>query len=64
LPGQKYKVVLLQSKGSDLAYLKQQIETGKIRAIVDRTYPLSEVAAAHSYSETGRAVGKIVIRNS
>jgi NADPH:quinone reductase-like Zn-dependent oxidoreductase len=56
--------VLLQSKGSDLAYLKQQIETGKIRAIVDRTYPLSEVAAAHSYSETGRAVGKIVIRNS
>ncbi len=64
LPGQKYKVVLLQSKGSDLAYLKQQIETGKIRAIVDHTYPLSEVAAAHSYSETGRAVGKIVIRNS
>jgi 2-desacetyl-2-hydroxyethyl bacteriochlorophyllide A dehydrogenase len=64
LPGQKYKVVLLQSKGSDLAYLKQQIEAGKIRAIVDRTYPLSEIASAHTYSEAGHAVGKIVIRNS
>lgn len=64
LPGQKYKVVLLQSKGSDLAYLKQQIEAGKIRAIIDRTYPLSEVAAAHFYSETERAVGKIVIQVS
>jgi len=64
LPGQKYKVVLLQSKGSDLAYLKQQIEAGKIRAITDRTYPLSEIASAHTYSEAGHAVGKIVIRNS
>lgn len=63
-PGQKYKVVLLKSRGSDLAYLKEQIEAGKIRAIIDRTYPLSEIAAAHTYSETERAVGKIVIRNS
>ncbi len=63
-PGQKYKVVLLKSRGSDLAYLKEQVEAGKIRAIVDRTYPLSEIAAAHTYSETERAVGKIVIRNS
>lgn len=63
-PGQKYKVVLLKSRGSDLAYLKEQIEAGKIRAIIDRTYPLSEIAAAHTYSETERTVGKIVIRNS
>lgn len=63
-PGQKYKVVLLKSRGSDLAYLKEQIEAGKIRAIIDRTYLLSEMPAAHTYSETQRAVGKIVIRNS
>lgn len=63
-PGQKYKVVLLKSRGSDLAYLKEQIEAGKIRAVIDRTYLLSEMAAAHTYSETQRAVGKIVIRNS
>ncbi|MHC5825615.1 MAG: zinc-binding dehydrogenase, partial [Nostoc sp.] len=33
----------------------------KIRVVIDRTYPLEELAAAHSYSETGRAVGKIAI---
>ena len=60
-PGQKYKVILLKTRASDLAYLKQQIEAGKIRIIIDRTYPLSEIAAAHTYSETGRAIGKIVI---
>lgn len=61
LPGQKYKVILLREKDSDLIYLKEQIELGKIRSVIDRTYPLSEVAAAHTYSETGRAVGKIAI---
>lgn len=62
-PGQKYKVILLKSNSSDLAYLKQQIEAG-MRTIIDRTYPLSEIAAAHTYSEVGHAIGKIVIRNS
>lgn len=61
LPGQKYKVILLKSRGSDLAYLKQQIEAGKIRTIIDSTYPLSEIASAHTYSEAGHAVGKIVV---
>ena len=32
-----------------------------IRAVIDRTFPLEEIAAAHAYSETGRARGKIVI---
>ncbi|MBD2528385.1 zinc-binding dehydrogenase [Nostoc flagelliforme FACHB-838] len=43
----------------DLLYLKELIEAGKIRAVIDRTYPLQELAAAHGDSETGRAVGKI-----
>lgn len=63
-PGKKAKVILLQSSGSDLVYLKDLIEAGEIRSVIDRTYPLSEVAAAHAYSETGHAVGKIVIDNS
>lgn len=61
LPGQKYKVILLRSSASDLAYIKEQIEAGKVRAVIDRTYPLSQIAAAHTYSETERATGKIVI---
>ena len=61
LPGQKYKVILLKSSSADLTYLKEQIEAEKIRSVIDRTYPLSEIAAAHAYSETERTVGKIVI---
>jgi NADPH:quinone reductase-like Zn-dependent oxidoreductase len=61
LPGQKYKVILLQASSADLRYLKEQIEAGKIRSVIDRAYPLSEMTAAHTYSETEHAVGKIMI---
>lgn len=61
LPGQKYQVILMKSNHDDLAFLAEQIEEGKIRAVIDRTYPLSELAAAHAYSEEGHAIGKIVI---
>ncbi len=61
IPGRKYKVIIVKSSGADLAYLKQQIETGKLQSVIDRTYPLAAAAAAHTYSETGRAQGKVVI---
>lgn len=61
LPGQTAKVILANANRVDLIYLKEQIEAGKIRPIIDRTYPLSEIAAAHAYSEEGHAVGKIAI---
>lgn len=60
-PGKKAKLFLAKANSSDLAYLKDLIEAGKVRAIIDRTYPLSEIVAAHTYSESERAVGKIVI---
>jgi len=37
------------------------IAAGKVRAIVDRTFPLAEAAAAHAYLESGDHVGKIVL---
>lgn len=36
-------------------------EAGKIKTVIDRTYPLSEIADAHAYSETEHAAGKIAI---
>ncbi|MGK7873048.1 MAG: NAD(P)-dependent alcohol dehydrogenase [Xenococcaceae cyanobacterium] len=60
-PGKKAKLFIAKANGKDLAYLKDLIEAGKIRSVIDRTYPLSEVAAAHAYSEEGHAAGKIVI---
>ncbi|MFS0513942.1 NAD(P)-dependent alcohol dehydrogenase [Nostoc sp. UIC 10607] len=61
LPGQKAKFILEKPNTQDLVYLKELIEAGKIRVVIDRTYPLEELAAAHDYSETGRVVGKIAI---
>ncbi len=61
IPGKKAKLVLESPKAQDLVYLKELIEAGKLRIVIDRTYPLQEIAAAHTYSETGRAVGKIAI---
>lgn len=61
LPGQKYRVIVLRSSAPDLGFLKDQIEAGQIRSILDRTYPLAEVAAAHAYGEAERTVGKVVI---
>ena len=58
----KAKLFFAKANSKDLTYLKDLIETGKVKSIVDRTYPLSEVAEAHRYSESGRAVGKIVIK--
>jgi 2-desacetyl-2-hydroxyethyl bacteriochlorophyllide A dehydrogenase len=61
LPGKKAKLIVAQPNGQDLAYLKELIEVGKMRSIIERTYPLSELAAAHAVSEQGHVVGKIAI---
>ena len=57
----KAKLIVANANPADLEILRELIESGKIDPIVDRTYSLAEVAAAHIYSETGRAVGKIAI---
>jgi NADPH:quinone reductase-like Zn-dependent oxidoreductase len=61
IPGKKAKLVLESPKAQDLVYLKELIEAGKLRTVIDCTYSLQEIAAAHAYSESERAVGKIAI---
>lgn len=45
----------------DLLALTELVEAGKVRPMIDRTYPLSEAAEAVRYVEDGHARGKVVI---
>ena len=48
-------------KQDDLAFLIELVQTGEIKPVIDRRYPLSEVPEALRYFGEGRARGKIVI---
>ena len=45
----------------DLVFLKELLEAGKVVPVIERRYPLSEVAEAIRYLEEGHAQGKVVI---
>jgi len=49
------------NKREELEFLKELFEAGKVRPVIDRLYPLNEVAEAFRYLEEGHARGKVVI---
>jgi NADPH:quinone reductase-like Zn-dependent oxidoreductase len=59
--GVGYRYLFMHPSGSDLALVAELIEQGKLRAIVDRTYPFAKIAEALAYVESGRAKGKVVV---
>jgi NADPH:quinone reductase-like Zn-dependent oxidoreductase len=58
---QEMGMMMADPSQKDLTVLGDMMQSGKVKAIIDRTYKLSEVPAAIAYLEQGHARGKVVI---
>jgi NADPH:quinone reductase-like Zn-dependent oxidoreductase len=52
---------MARTRAGDLEFLIQLVETGELRPVIDRTYPLGAIAEAHRLAESGRKRGAVVI---
>jgi NADPH:quinone reductase-like Zn-dependent oxidoreductase len=58
---QKFKMFIAKLNQADLTVLRDLMQEGKLKPVIDREYPMSETAEALGYLEEGHARGKVVI---
>jgi NADPH:quinone reductase-like Zn-dependent oxidoreductase len=62
LRGKRLLVMQAKPRGGDLEKLNAFIEAGKLRPVIEKTYPLEQIGEAHRQSEAGHVRGKLVVK--
>src|SRR5256886_8378085 len=58
---QQMGMMMAEMNQSDLKYFADQMQNGKLKSVIDRTYKLSEIQQAIAYVEQGHARGKVIV---
>jgi hypothetical protein len=59
--GIKYHIIYVYPDGSAVREVAQAMEQGKIRAVIQETFPLDQAPRAHDLLEAGHVTGKLVL---
>jgi NADPH2:quinone reductase len=60
-PGKKVVTGMSVNKNAALPYIRDLIEAGELRVVIDRRYTLTDIVEAHRYVDTGRKRGNVVV---